>query len=57
MKESPLITLSAVKISDQDIDTFAAFRDLLPEQKSELIELVYKLSTALIRANDFSIDE
>jgi hypothetical protein len=57
MKEYPVITLSAVKISDQDIETFAAFRDLLPEQKSELIELVYTLSTALIRADDFPIDE
>jgi hypothetical protein len=50
-------TLSAIKISDQDIDTFTDFRDLMPEQKSELIELVYALSIALFRANDFSIDE
>jgi hypothetical protein len=50
-------TLSAVKISDQDIDTFIDFRDLMPEQKSELIELVYALSIALFRDNDLSIDE
>ena len=50
-------TLSAVKISDQDSDTFIDFRDLMPEQRSELIELVYTLSIALFRANDLSIDE
>jgi len=54
----PADTLSAVKITDQDIDTLPDFRDLRPEQRCELIELVYTLSIALCRSyDDFSFEE
>ena len=54
----PSDTLSAVKITDQDIDTLPDFRDLRPEQRCELIELVYTLSIALCRSyDDFSFEE
>jgi hypothetical protein len=57
IKRVPADTLSAVKITDQDIDTLLGFRDLMPEQRSELIELVYTLSIALCHSYGFSFDE
>ena len=53
----PADTLSAIKITDQDIDTLPDFRDLSREQRSELMELVYTLSIAICRSYDFSFEE
>jgi hypothetical protein len=53
----PADTLSAVKITEQDIDTLPDLRDLRPEQRSELIELVYTLGIALCHSYDFSFEE
>jgi len=53
----PADILNAIKITDQDIDTLPDFRDLSPEQRSELIELVYALSIAICRSYHFSFEE
>lgn len=38
---------NAVKLTEEDIDSFENFKHLSSEEKSELIELVYVLSLAL----------